>query len=229
VAPRSGTIGRTDRRWLWRVTTDHGADRGFPQLGPRAVGVDLLQPLVDELLRFGLVQRQADAVRLLGERLTDDRDSRVVAGVADQDSGLLICADGGGSNGYRTRMFKTELAALAATTGLRITVCHLPPGTSKWNKIEHRLFSHISMNWRGRPLTSHEVIVESIAATTTRSGLTVRAELDTATYPTGVKIPDHQMKDLENQGILTRHAFHGEWNYTLNPTARDTPEPTDVK
>jgi len=113
----------------------------------------------------------------------------VGAEVYPEAAGLLICADGGGPNGYRTRMFKTELAALAATTGLRITVCHLPPGTSKWNKIEHRLFSHISMNWRGRPLTSHEVIVESIAATTTRSGLTVRAELDTATYPTGRQDP----------------------------------------
>ena len=103
---------------------------------------------------------------------------------------LLITADGGGSNGYRTRLWKTELAALAAETGLTITVCHLPPGTSKWNKIEHRLFSHISMNWRGRPLTSHEVIVQTIAATTTRTGLTVHAELDTGTYPTGIKIPD---------------------------------------
>ena len=111
----------------------------------------------------------------------------------------MICADGGGSNGYRTRQWKTELAALAADTGLTITVCHLPPGTSKWNKIEHRLFSHISMNWRGRPLTSHEVIVETIAATTTSTGLTVHAELDEATYPTGVKIPDKQMKALENQ------------------------------
>ena len=120
-------------------------------------------------------------------------------------TGLLISADGGGSNGSRTRMFKTELAALAARTGLRITVCHLPPGTSKWNKIEHRLFSHISMNWRGRPLTSHDVIVQTIAATTTRSGLKVHAELDTATYPTGVKIGDEQMKALETQGILTRH------------------------
>ena len=144
-------------------------------------------------------------------------------------TGLLICADGGGSNGYRTRMFKTELAALAARTGLRITVCHLPPGTSKWNKIEHRLFSHISMNWRGRPLTSHDVIVETIAATTTATGLAVRAELDTSTYPTGVKIPDEQMKTLETQGILTRHTFHGEWNYTLNPATRDTPEPNHVK
>jgi transposase len=129
---------------------------------------------------------------------------------------LLICADGGGSNGYRTRLWKTELAALATETGLQITVCHLPPGTSKWNKIEHRLFSHISMNWRGRPLTSHEVIVQTIAATTTRTGLTVGAELDTSAYPKGIKISDRQMKDLE-QRELRRHQFHGEWNYDLIP------------
>ena len=135
-------------------------------------------------------------------------------------SRLLICADGGGSNGYRTRQWKTELAKLAAATGLTITVCHLPPGTSKWNKVEHRLFSHISMNWRGRPLTSHEVIVETIAATTTNTGLTVHAELDRASYPTGVKIPDQEMKDLETKSILTRHDFHGEWNYTLHPEPR---------
>lgn len=136
-------------------------------------------------------------------------------------SRLLITADGGGSNGYRTRAFKTELAALAEQTGLTITVCHLPPGTSKWNKIEHRLFSHISMNWRGRPLTSHEVIVNTIAATRTRSGLNVHAELDTGTYPTGVKISDQQMKALQDDGTLTRHDWHGEWNYTLHPkTAR---------
>jgi Rhodopirellula transposase DDE domain len=140
-------------------------------------------------------------------------------------SRLLICADGGGSNGCRTRLWKTELAALAAATGLQITVCHLPPGTSKWNKIEHRLFSHISMNWRGRPLTSHEVIVETIAATTTRTGLTVHAELDTAEYPTGVKVADQDMRTLETTGILTRHPFHGEWNYTLHPP-NDTPEPS---
>jgi hypothetical protein len=141
---------------------------------------------------------------------------------------LLISADGGGSNGSRTRLFKTELAALAARTGLRITVCHLPPGTSKWNKIEHRLFSHISMNWRGRPLTSHDVIVETIAATTTASGLKVHAELDTSVYPTGVRIADEQMKALETNGILIRHAFHGEWNYSLNPTT-DTPDADDLK
>lgn len=131
---------------------------------------------------------------------------------------LLITADGGGSNGYRTRLWKTELAALAHETGLTITVCHLPPGTSKWNKIEHRLFSHISMNWRGRPLTSHDVIINTIAATTTTTGLTVHAELDTNEYPTGIKISDQTMKDLHTQGVLTRHQWHPEWNYTLNPT-----------
>ena len=130
---------------------------------------------------------------------------------------LLITADGGGSNGYRTRLWKTELARLAAETGLKITVCHLPPGTSKWNKIEHRLFSQISMNWRGRPLTSHEVIVQTIAATTTRTGLTVQAELDTSAYPKGIKIPDREIRDLEKQQVLQRHQFHGEWNYSLTP------------
>jgi hypothetical protein len=134
---------------------------------------------------------------------------------------LLITADGGGSNGYRTRLWKAELASLADETGLQITVCHLPPGTSKWNKIEHRLFSHISMNWRGRPLTSHEVIIETIAATTTRTGLTVQAQLDTTGYPKGIKISDRQMKELENERRLRRHEFHGEWNYTLVPSARN--------
>ena len=131
---------------------------------------------------------------------------------------LLITADAGGSNSYRTRAWKTELAALAAETGLDITVCHFPPGTSKWNKIEHRLFSAISMNWRGRPLTSHEVIVQTIAATTTRTGLTVRARLDTGLYPTGVKISDQQMAAL----AITRHDFHGDWNYCLHPRAGNT-------
>ncbi|WP_438289645.1 ISAzo13 family transposase [Streptomyces sp. HUAS TT7] len=144
---------------------------------------------------------------------------------------LLITADAGGSNGYRTRAWKSELAALAAETGLDITVCHMPPGTSKWNKVEHRLFSHISMNWRGRPLTSHEVIVNSIAATTTRAGLKVRAELDTGTYDTGVKVTDAEIDAL----AMDRYRFHGDWNYTLHPTRplpapRHEPEPeTEVR
>ena len=103
---------------------------------------------------------------------------------------LLITADAGGSNGYRTRAWKAELAALAVETGLEIICCHFPPGTSKWDKVEHRLFSHITMNWRGRPLTSHEVIVQTIAATTTRTGLRVRAELDTGAYDTGIKVSE---------------------------------------
>ena len=132
---------------------------------------------------------------------------------------LLITADSGGSNGSRLRLWKTELAALAAQSGLAITVCHLPPGTSKWNKIEHRLFSAISRSWRARPLTSHEVVIETIRATTTTTGLTVKAELDLGVYEKGIKISDQQMKDLE-AGQLHRHEFHGDWNYTMNPTTR---------
>jgi transposase len=132
---------------------------------------------------------------------------------------LLVTADAGGSNGYRTRAWKTGLADLAAETGLEITCCHFPPGTSKWNKIEHRLFSHITMNWRGRPLTSHEVIVNSIAATTTRAGLAVHAELDTGTYPAGVKVSDAEMGPLP----IARHPWHGDWNYTLLPAPPPAP------
>jgi hypothetical protein len=133
---------------------------------------------------------------------------------------LLITADAGGSNGYRIRLWKKELAALADEIGIPITVCHMPPGTSKWNRIEHRLFSHISMNWTGQPLTSHEVAVDLIAATTTRTGLTVHAERDTGTYPRGIKILDREMKNLVKQH-LTPHEWHGEWNYTISPA--DTP------
>jgi hypothetical protein len=128
---------------------------------------------------------------------------------------LLVTADAGGSNGYRIRAWKTELAAFAAETGLQVTVCHFPPGTSKWNKIEHRLFSHISMNWRGRPLISHEVIVELIAATTTHPGLRVHAELDRGRYPLGVKVSDRELAAVP----LRRHDWHGEWNYTVLPAA----------
>src|SRR5665647_2049856 len=119
---------------------------------------------------------------------------------------LLITADGGGSNGSRLRLWKTELAELAGETGLAITVCHLPPGTSKWNKIEHRMFSAITMNWRGRPLETHEVVVETIAATTTKTGLTIQACLDENTYDKGIKITDQQMRAFE-ASHLQRHAF----------------------
>jgi hypothetical protein len=139
--------------------------------------------------------------------------------LAYPDAGeLLVCADCGGSNGYRVRLWKHELGRFANETGLSITVCHLPPGTSKWNKIEHRLFSHISMNWRGRPLTSHEVIVDLIGATTTRQGLRVHAERDVGSYPKGVDVTDAELAALP----LRPHAFHGEWNYTIAPQRSST-------
>ena len=142
---------------------------------------------------------------------------KVGAAAYPQACEVLITADCGGSNGNRVRLWKSELAAFAEQTGLTIGVCHLPPGTSKWNRIEHKLFSFISMNWRGRPLTSHEVIVNTIGATTTRAGLSVQAELDTGIYPIGVKISDREMKDLEKTRI-TRDPWHPEWNYKIHPT-----------
>jgi hypothetical protein len=130
-------------------------------------------------------------------------------------SSLVITADGGGSNGYRLRLWKLELQLLVDQIGFPITVCHLPPGTSKWNKIEHRLFSFITQNWRGKPLVTHQVIVNLIAATTTKKGLVVRSRLDERIYPKGRRVSDKQLA-LVN---LVPHAFHGEWNYTIRPTA----------
>jgi len=126
---------------------------------------------------------------------------------------LLITADGVGSNGSRNRLWKYELQRFSDETGLAIAVCHFPPGTSKWNKIEHRMFSHITKNWRGRPLTSHEVIVNLIANTTNDAGLNINAAQDSGEYLTGIKIPDQAMKGLK----LEKHEFHGEWNYSIHP------------
>jgi hypothetical protein len=137
---------------------------------------------------------------------------------------LLVTCDAGGSNGYRARAWKAELARLAAETGLEITVCHFPPGTSKWNKIEHRLFCHITRTWRGRPLTSYEVVVNTIAATATSTGLTVTAVLDAGRYPAGAEVTDAQVRQLEDR-VITRHGFHGDWNYTLLAVPRPAPDP----
>jgi hypothetical protein len=126
---------------------------------------------------------------------------------------MMIMADGGGSNGSRVRLWKLELQRLSDELGLMIRVSHFPPGTSKWNKIEHRLFSHISMNWRGKPLVSHEVIVSLIAATTTRKGLKVRAELDPNLYVKGIKVTDQEFAAIR----IERDVFHGEWNYLITP------------
>jgi len=128
---------------------------------------------------------------------------------------LLVTADGGGSNGSRVRLWKVALQRLADQTGLRISVCHFPPGTSKWNKIEHRMFSFISMNWRGKPLFSHEVIVNLIAGTTTSAGLKIEAEIDTNAYPKGIHVTDEELDKIKIQ----RADFHGEWNYTILPTS----------
>jgi len=126
---------------------------------------------------------------------------------------LLITADCGGSNGARVRLWKRELQSLADELGLTITVCHLPPGTSKWNKIEHRLFSFITQNWRGKPLVSYQAIVQLIASTTTRTGLNIKCTIDPNAYPAGVKVTDAEMAALN----IKPHEFHGEWNYTIAP------------
>jgi len=132
-------------------------------------------------------------------------------------SELLITADGGGSNGHRCRLWKVSLQELADDLGLTLIICHFPPGTSKWNKIEHRLFSFITSNWRGRPLVSHQTIVNLIASTTTRKGLIVKAALDTNQYETKIKVTDEQLERLR----LQRHKFHGDWNYTLSPRSKN--------
>jgi hypothetical protein len=137
---------------------------------------------------------------------------------------LLVTCDAGGANGWRSRAWKAGLAQLAQETGLEVTVCHFPPGTSKWNKIEHRLFSQITLAWRGRPLTSHDVIINTIAAVTTAAGLAVTAVLDANPYPKGTVISDEQMNDIEDRH-LTRHEFHGEWNYAVLPVPRPAPAP----
>ena len=129
---------------------------------------------------------------------------------------LLITADGGGSNSFRNRLWKVTLQRLADELGVAISVCHFPPGTSKWNKIEHRLFSQIAVNWRGRPLTSLEVVVQLIGDTRTETGLQVRAELDVNCYPTGTKVTDEELAAVR----LRRAKFHGEWNDTVRPASR---------
>src|SRR5262245_13087508 len=141
-----------------------------------------------------------------------------------QATRLLVTCDAGGNNGWRNRAWKAGLAALAQETGLEITCCHFPPGTSKWNQIEHRLFSQITLGWRGRPLTSYSGVINPHGPDTPRPGLTVTAVLDLNHYAKGTEISDQQMKDLEDRA-LTRHAFHGEWNYAFPPVPRPAPRP----
>jgi hypothetical protein len=139
--------------------------------------------------------------------------SKMGRGVYPRATDLLVTADGGGSNGSRSRLWKLALQGLADEVGLRVTVCHFPPGTSKWNKIEHRMFCHITENWRGRPLISRSVVVNLIGNTRTKAGLKIKAELDTNSYPTGLKVTDEEFATIK----IKQSKFHGEWNYTISP------------
>ncbi len=201
----------------------NGGQEYQPKGRPERVDVhDFPDPEVGKAIPFGVYDIAANEGFVV---VGDDHDTAafavatigrwwdMVGSVAYPDAGrLLITADAGGSNGYRVRLWKVELGRLAARAGIDITVCHFPPGTSKWNKIEHRLWSAVTSNWRGRPLTSHEVVVNLIGATTNKRGLKVRAHLDTGHYPQGIKITKAELAAV----ALTNHDFHGDWNYTVH-------------
>lgn len=205
----------------------NGGREWQPAGQPEPVDVhDFPDPEVPKAIPYGVYDVGADEGWV---QVGDDHDTPAFAVNAVRDwwqsmgrirypqaGRLLITADAGGSNSYRSRVWKVELGRLAQETGLEITVCHYPPGTSKWNKVEHRLFSFMTINWRGRPLTSYQAIVELAAATTTRSGLRVLSQHDTSSYPTGIKVTD---KQIEAIGIR-RHEWHGDWNYTIPANAR---------
>jgi hypothetical protein len=202
----------------------NGGAEWEPEGSPTRVGThDFPDPEVPKAIPYGVLDVGANEGWV---NVGDDHDTPAFAAASiarwwermgrlryPHATRLLITADAGGSNSYRSRAFKVELARLAATIGLIITVCHMPPGTSKWNKIEHRLFSFISINWRGKPLTTYRVIVELIAATTTRTGLRVQADLDTGSYPLGQKVTEAELAAIP----LRRHEWHGDWNYSIEP------------
>ncbi len=202
----------------------NGGKEYQPKASPQRVDVhDFPDPEMGKAIPFGVYDLASDEAWV---SLGDDHDTAAFAVNAvrrwwqvmgseryPRARRLMITADAGGSNSYRNRSFKVELARLAAELGVEVTVCHYPPGTSKWNKIEHRLFSFVTKNWRGRPLTSYRTIVELIGATKTKSGLRVLAEWDQGSYPTGVKISDDELAAVP----LRRHDWHGEWNYTITP------------
>lgn len=206
-----GAFANAGRTWRPRGTPERVSLHDFPQLGAgKAIPYGTYDLAQDRaLVNVGVTHDTAEFAvesirrwwRLLGKR-TYPRAAR-----------LLICADAGGSNGNRLRAWKVHLQQLADAIGIPITVCHYPPGTSKWNKIEHRLFSFISMNWKGIPLVSYETVVNLIGSTRTRSGLKVKALLDAREYDTGKKVPPREFEDLQMHG----HSFHPDWNYTLSP------------
>ena len=201
----------------------NGGAEWAPEAEPERVRVhDFVDPVLGKAIPYGIydlannegwvsVGDTADTAEFAVESIRRWWDQMGRARFPEADR-LMITADAGGSNGYRLRAWKVHLAALAAETGLRITVCHYPPGTSKWNRIEHRMFSFITANWRGRPLVSLRTIVELISATTTQTGLSIQAAHDPNWYPTGVQITDPELAAVP----LSPHDWHGDWNYTIN-------------
>jgi hypothetical protein len=206
-----GAFQNGGRRWRRRGQAERVLTHDFPHLGQgKAIPYGTYDPARDRaLVNVGVSHDTAEFAvesirrwwRLLGRK------------TYRQARRLLICADAGGSNGLRLRAWKVSLQGLANELGVPITVCHYPPGTSKWNRIEHRLFSFISLNWRGQPLVSYETVVNLIGSTRTRIGLKVKAVLDTRAYETGREVSPQEMQALR----LKRHAFHPDWNYTLSP------------
>jgi hypothetical protein len=217
-----GDYARAGREWRPQGSPVQARDHSFPD---RESGHAIPYGVYDVGGNTGFVNVGTDGNTAALAVESVRRWWRLAGQDAYPDAGrLLVTCDAGGSNGWRNRAWKAGLAELAAETGLQITVCHFPPGTSKWNKIEHRLFSQITLGWRGRPLTSYDVIINTISAVTTSTGLTVTAVLDDTPCPAGTQISDKQIKDIEDR-LLIRHEFHGEWNYTLLPVPRPAPEP----
>jgi hypothetical protein len=219
---QAGNYGQAGREWRPAGDPVVVASRDFPAKdGGRAIPYGVY----DEDANTGFVNVGADGntAALAVESVRRWWDLAGKAAYPGAGRPLVTC-DAGGPNGHASRAWKTGLAELAAETGLQITLCHFPPGTSKWNKIEHRLFCQITLGWRGRPLTSYDVIISTIGAVTTAAGLTVTAVLDRNPCPTGLRISDARMKDLEDRALTRRH-WHGEWNYALLPVPRPAPEP----
>ena len=217
-----GNFGQKGREWAPAGTPVVVASHDFPDKGD---GHAIPYGVYDEDANAGFVNVGTDGnTAALAVESVRRWWNLIGKGAYPGATRLLVTCDAGGSNAHSSRAWKTGLAALAAETGLEITVCHFPPGTSKWNKIEHRLFCQITLGWRGRPLTSYDVIVSTIGAVTTQAGLTVTAVLDENAYPTGLEVSDARMKDLEDRA-LNRHQWHGEWNYTLLAVPRPAPEP----
>jgi len=208
-----GNFKNAGCEWRPKRTPEHVRSKDFPD---KTLGKGIPYGVYDLSTNTGWVSVgiDHDTARFATETLRrwwQHMGSRVYPHARE----LLVTADAGGSNGYRVRLWKVALQDLVDAIGLRISVCHFPPGTSKWNKIEHRMFCHITENWRGRPLISREVIVNLIGNTKTRTGLTITAELDVNPYPTGIKVPDEELATVQ----LHKDAFHGDWNYTILPKA----------